>query len=77
MLKVLDGWWRPVAPLAASLAAAAVAGLVFVDGGGGPAATSQSTLEEALLPTPVVAWLMDDYEMEPLELVMALNEVER
>ena len=77
LLVVLGEWRRPALPLASSLAAALLAGLLLVDVAVSDPAPEDETLFEALLPTPVAAWLVDDYEMEPIELVVALDEVGR
>jgi hypothetical protein len=47
-----------------------MAGLILIDP---PSADPLPTVAEAVLPTPVAAWLQHDYPMEPLEVAAALE----
>ena len=69
----LDRWWPTLAPAAMSLAAALMAGVMLVDP---PEAEAAPTVAEAVLPTPVAAWLLHDYRMEPIEIMAALEGIE-
>ena len=75
VLAVLDQWRRPAVPLVSVLAAALFAGLILIDRNELNAASQDATLVEALVPTPIAAWFVDEYEMEPHELIAALGEV--
>ena len=77
VLAILGDWQWPGLPLATVAAAMLLAGIVLLDSEELTAAPSDGTLVEALVPTPLAAWAVDDYEMEPHELVAALGEVSR
>ena len=71
VVAAIGRWQWPAVPLATAVAA----GVILMSSSRQHATPWNETLVEVMLPTPIAAWVVDDYEMEPHELIAALGQV--